>query len=84
LREALLSPLDEPAEPTAIFQGVTENVGNGGICMVSKQLFLPNSVLRCELAIPGNSVGIPTLMQVRWVAKIARTRRYRIGLSFLL
>jgi hypothetical protein len=66
------------------FLGETENVGRGGVCVVSDTPVPENSVLRCEVGLPGTSVGVPTLMQVRWVSKAADSRHFRVGLQFLL
>jgi hypothetical protein len=66
------------------FLGETENVGRGGVCVVSDTLIPENSVLRCEVGLSGTSVGVPTLVQVRWVSKVADIGRFRMGLQFLL
>jgi hypothetical protein len=64
--------------------GDTENIARGGLCVISDSPIPSNSVLRCEVVVPGSSVGVPTLMQVRWAEKTVDDRRFRIGLQFLL
>lgn len=66
------------------FLGETENLAKGGVCVVTDSPFPPSSVLRCELGLAGTSVGVPTLMQVRWVTKAPDKTGFRLGLQFLL
>jgi hypothetical protein len=71
-------------EPKVSLQGVTENVGAGGVCLVTDQVLPLNSILRCELSVSDMPMDIPTLMQVRWLQKIHGKNDYKIGLQFLL
>jgi hypothetical protein len=66
------------------FRGQIENIGKGGIGLVSKRSITPSSVVRCEIAASGTDVCIPTLTQVRWSRRISRSDGYKIGLQFLL
>jgi len=65
------------------FIGETENLAKGGVCVVTDTPFPASSVLRCELGLAGSSIGVPTLMQVRWATKAADKPGYRLGLQFL-
>ena len=64
--------------------GETENIGIGGVCVLSDGSVPVNAVLRCELGLPGAPIGIPTLMQVRWASEAADKKGFRLGLQFLL
>jgi hypothetical protein len=80
----LLTRADILEEPKLLLDGVTENVGRGGICALTDQALPQDSVVRCELSLPDISMNIPTLMQVRWAQKIEGKRQYRAGLQFLI
>lgn len=84
IRGRFLPPLEEPEQELPIsLQGMTENIGKAGVGVLSDRLLPPNSVLRCEFALSGNPVLIPTLMRVRWANTVAGKRQCRIGLQFL-
>lgn len=84
LRISTLSRFAVLEEPSVSLQGVTENVGNGGVCLVANRPLPLNSVLRCELNVSDTPMGIPTLMQVRWLQQVDGTNNYKLGLQFLL
>jgi PilZ domain len=83
-RGRFLLPLGSPEQLPFILKGMSENIGKGGVCVLSDQLPSPNAVLRCEFALPGNPVLLPTLMKVRWSDKVDGKYHYRLGLQFLL
>jgi hypothetical protein len=83
-RGSLLSPLGAPDQLPVFLEGVSENIGKGGVCVLSDQLPPPNAVLHCEFALSGNPVLLPTLLKVRWSNKVEGTDRYRLGLQFLV
>lgn len=62
------------------FRGQIQNIGDGGICLLSDRSIPPSSLVCCEIVVPGTRATIPTLMQVRWIQKSSNT----IGLQFLL
>jgi hypothetical protein len=84
LRVSTLPRVAVLEEPSVSLQGVTENVGNGGVCLVANRLLPLNSVLRCELIVSDMPMEIPTLMQVRWLQQLEGTSNYKLGLKFLL
>lgn len=84
LRVGLLTRADILEEPSHLLDGVTENVGRGGICVLTDETLPQNSVVRCVLSLPDISMNIPTLMQVRWVQRITGKTKYRAGLQFLI
>ena len=84
LRLGLLTRADILEEPKLLLDGVTENVGRGGVCVLVDESLPQNSVVRCELSLPDISMNIPTLMQVRWAHRIQGSSKYRAGLQFLI
>jgi hypothetical protein len=84
LRVGLLTRADILEEPKLLLDGVTENVGRGGVCVLTDQALPQNSVVRCELSLPDISMNIPTLMQVRWGQRVQGKSKYRVGLQFLI
>ena len=84
LRVGLLTPVDVSEEPKHLLDGVTENVGRGGICVLIDEALPQNSVVRCVLSLPDLSMNIPTLMQVRWGQRINGKGKYKAGLQFLI
>ena len=83
-RGSLLSPLEMPDRSPLMLEGVTENIGKGGVGMLSDRHVPPNAVLRCEFAISGGEMRIPTLMRVRWSDQVEGKKGYKVGLEFLL
>ena len=71
---------EEPKEP---IRGRTQNISQGGVCLLNNKSIPASSLVRCEIEIPGNRIGIPTLMQVAWTQRTP-TGTYEIGLQFLL
>jgi len=71
-----------PAEGPII--GKVSNIGVGGLCLVADHMVDTSQPLRCEILMPQLPVGIPTLLQVRWVRKHDDSRTYSLGLQFLL
>jgi hypothetical protein len=43
-----------------------------------------SSPLRCEILVPDIPIGIPTLLQIRWVRRIGDGRTHELGLQFLV
>jgi PilZ domain len=85
IRGRFLAPLEEPElELPVSLQGVTENIGRAGVGVLSDRPLAPNSVLRCEFALAGYPVLIPTLMRVRWSNQAEGKRQCKAGLQFLL
>ncbi len=84
LRGSKLASLQaRPDEPKDPFRGWTQNISQGGICLLSKRSIPASSLVRCEIEVPGNRVAVPTLMQVVWTQKTP-TGTYKMGLRFLL
>jgi hypothetical protein len=70
-------------EPKAPIRGQTQNISQGGVCLLNNSSIPASSLVRCEIEVPGNPVAIPTLMQVAWTQRTP-TGKYKIGLQFLL
>jgi PilZ domain len=81
---SLLARVDEVEREKLLLRGEIENIARGGMCVLSDQPVPTNSVVRCELMSAGSSVGIPTLLRVRWFEKAIDKSGFRLGLQFLL
>ena len=68
--------------PKQVLIGRTIDVSDGGIRMVLEGEVQPGQVLKCELAIPGLPVRIPTLTQARWCSELSR--EHVCGLRFVI
>ena len=64
-------------------RGEISDIGGGGLCLVTSERTEPGTPMRCEIFSPPVPVGIPTLLQVRWVED-AGGRMYRLGLQFVV
>lgn len=77
---------------TPVIHGEVPNIGVGGLCLLTNDIAEVTEPLRCEIRTPDMPVGIPTLLQVRWVHKLSlhellsldEGRTYLLGLQFLL
>ena len=79
-----LAPWVSGSKRRSAIRGQIENIGRGGICVLTERLIPISSLVRCEIGLSRIRVAIPTLMQVRWSQKSASSGRHRIGLQFLL
>jgi hypothetical protein len=84
VRIAVVSLLDVPEEDQLSVQGVAENVGHGGVGILSDWLLPLNAVVRCEFPISDSPAFVPTLLTVRWSSKVDGKKQYKFGLQFLL
>jgi hypothetical protein len=73
-----------PEEAKTAVLGRIENISQGGLCLLSKRSIPQSSLVRCEIAVPGTRVAVPTLTQVRWTRRASPNHGYKIGLQFLL
>jgi hypothetical protein len=87
LRGRALKPLQHAGESGTShhdLRGVITDIGLGGIGVFSDdtaELFDP---FVCEIIAPEMPIGIPTLMQVRWIRTDGQGHTYRLGLQFLV
>ncbi len=79
-----LPPLGFPKARKRIIQGRIENIGGGGLCLLTNDALKVPYLLQCEITIPKTAAAIPTFTQVRWIEKNAKGLTYRVGLQFLL
>jgi len=73
--------------------GDTQNLSNGGLCLITDRALKASQIIRLKLPMPNISVTMPTLAEVRWVkresikpltsAQSGGSRRYIAGLRFL-
>ena len=87
IRGTVLSPVEslvDLVEQRQLLRGVTENISRGGIGMFSDELLPLDAVVRCEFAVPGRDVIIPTLLKVRWSSRLEGENQHQVGLQFLI
>ncbi len=78
-----LSLLGAARRHKKILRGEVQNIGNGGLCLLTSQVAKELHFVRGKIVLPGIPAGIPSLMQVRWVRRAAGTPQYCVGLQFL-
>jgi hypothetical protein len=79
----------EPAGTVAVgthpnIRGQVSDIGGGGICLLTRDKAEPAVAVRCEIFAPQIPVGIPTLLQVRWIHEHGDGLTFRLGLQFLV
>ena len=64
-------------------QGMTENIGLGGICFQIREELPPNTIIRLILAPPKLHTRLHVLAKTIWTEKIRDSKLHRIGASFI-
>lgn len=64
------------------FDAWTENIGSGGLCLISDQEIRPASLICCQISLTDVPVAVPALMTVQWVER-SESGGFRLGLKFL-
>ena len=62
----------------------TENISEGGLCLVADQRVRQSSLLCCQFTLSEVPIPIPVLMKVQWVRKTEGEKTFRIGLKYLI
>ena len=65
-------------------QGRVLNINDGGLCLLTEQPIEKSAVLHCEIFPDGSHVGIPTVMEVRWMRPNPDGPGTTVGLRFLI
>jgi hypothetical protein len=65
-------------------QGRVLNINHGGLCLLTEQPIEKSAVLHCEIFPDGSHVGIPTVMEVRWMRQNPDGPGTTVGLRFLI
>ena len=73
-----------PSTGESQISGAVHDIGAGGLCLRTGNLAETSQPLRCHIHVPQLPVGIPTLLQVRWVHRDAGGDTYQLGLQYLL
>ena len=60
------------------------NINRGGLCLLTEQPIEKSAVLQCEIFPSGQHVGIPTVMEVRWMLPNPDGPGMNVGLRFLI
>jgi hypothetical protein len=88
LRGKALTPMEDAGEPSlagrSSLRGMVTDIGAGGLGLLSDDAIDISDPFVCEVIPPDMAVGIPTLVQVRWVIRDGQKHRYRLGLQFLV
>jgi hypothetical protein len=71
-------------QPRLLLRGIVENISRGGVGVLCDEQAPADGVVRCEIAIPGGSGRIPTLLRARWSKRIQEQGKYQLGLEFLV
>jgi hypothetical protein len=83
-----LTPLEHAGDPSQAagcnLRGVITDIGGGGLGLSPESTIEIFDPLVCWILTPEMPVGIPTLLQVRWVLKDGQGHAYRLGLQFLV
>ena len=65
-------------------RGEVPNISAGGLCLLTDDKIGVSDALRCEIQIPSLPIGIPALLNVRWLCAEGGRYTYRLGLQFLV
>jgi PilZ domain len=87
VRGRALKPLEHaeaPARSHCDLRGVVTDIGLGGIGVFSDDTIDVFDPFVCEIIAPEMPIGIPTLMQVRWIRTDGQGHTFRLGLQFLV
>jgi hypothetical protein len=84
IRAYSLPPMVRASRRSRVVEGHIQNIGTGGVCVLTRQPLKVSQLLWGEIAFPGTPSGIPTLLQVRWLHKNSHGVRHRVGLRFVL
>src|SRR5215469_7188560 len=78
-----LPAFQAPKKP-GVFCGQVKDISDGGFCLVAGRRPEQSVLLQGLLRVAQMPTKIPTLVQVRWVNRQLRRRRYRIGLQYVI
>ena len=73
------------ADPSGeILDGSVQNFSDGGLSLVVNHDLRDLEVIRGHVKFPGTAMGVPSLLQVRWVQRTPKTYRSLVGLQFMV
>lgn len=88
LRGKGLRPLERAGDrslaATVDLRGAITDISAGGVSIFADDMVGTADLFLCEIIPPQMPVGIPTLLQVRWVLKDGQGHTYRVGLQYLV
>ena len=79
-----ISSIDPRSPAGEVVHGRIQNINRGGLCLLTERPVEKSSVLQCKIFPSGLHVGIPTVMEVRWMQPNPKGRGVRLGLRFLI
>jgi hypothetical protein len=87
IRGRAQKPLEQAGESAACrrdLRGVITDIGLGGVGVFSDETIEVFEPFVCEIIAPEMPIGIPKLMQVRWIRTDGQGHTYRLGLQVLV
>ncbi len=84
IRAYPIPPMIRTSKRSQVVEGHIQNIGTGGVCVLTSQPLEVSQLLWGEITLPGTPAGIPTLLQVRWLLKNPHGVPHRAGLRFVL
>jgi c-di-GMP-binding flagellar brake protein YcgR len=75
---------DDQFRSSRDLHGRVADISAGGLCLLTDDEADLAGPVRGEIVVPQLSVGIPTLLQVRWTQRDPGSQTYRVGLQFLV
>jgi PilZ domain len=66
------------------FHGEVQNISSGGLGLLTDHPVQESSLIHAEIVMPDFGIGVPSLMQVRWLQRLTTRPHYRVGLQFVL
>jgi hypothetical protein len=79
-----LPTVELEGQPIRQLLGMTENIGQGGMAVLTSQPPCSEPLIRCEIPVPGIPTPIPTLVRIRWAQETRPGGTYRMGFQFVL
>ena len=66
------------------FEGEILDISANGVKLMADRRVEESALIRGELLLPNIPVGVPSLLQVRWIRPAETAGQYQIGLKFLV
>lgn len=83
-RGRVLSAAGTTAGSGRLIQGTVHDISSGGLCLLTGHSIKKARLIRAEVQLRDISVRLPLLLRVRWIQRLPKGSKYRIGLQFLL
>ena len=67
----------------SLIRGTLTDISKGGLCLLADRPIKECCLIRGETVLPNVPVGVPSILRVCWVQRVAKGTQYRTGLQFL-